>query len=255
MFSTFKARFGAPGVVAVIALVLAMVGGAYAAGGALSGKQKKEVEKIAKKISKAGPQGPEGKQGPKGDTGAVGAVGAKGDKGDKGEKGDTGAAGKSVKVTPIQVGDPGECEESGGAMVTPEGGDGVEVCNGEEGAEGSPWTAGGVLPSGKSEEGTWGASAGAEEFTPDPISFNIPLAATIAGANTHIAPNASCPGTVAEPKAAAGHFCLYVAENVGATIAIGPASGGTGVGKAGGIVAVEGTSGSYAFGTWAVTAP
>ncbi|MCW2987260.1 MAG: hypothetical protein JWM24_198, partial [Solirubrobacterales bacterium] len=43
--------FGKAGLtVGVIALVMALVGGAYAAG-ALTGKQKKEVEKIAKKFA------------------------------------------------------------------------------------------------------------------------------------------------------------------------------------------------------------
>jgi hypothetical protein len=49
MFSMFRERFGIAGVISVIALVFAMVGGAFAAGGGLSSKQKKEVKKIAKK--------------------------------------------------------------------------------------------------------------------------------------------------------------------------------------------------------------
>lgn len=65
--------FGKAGLtVAILALVLAMVGGAYAAG-ALTGKQKREVKKIAKKYAgEAGPQGKEGKQGPTGPEGPQG---------------------------------------------------------------------------------------------------------------------------------------------------------------------------------------
>jgi hypothetical protein len=68
--------FGKAGLtVAILALVLAMVGGAYAAG-ALTRKQKKEVVKIAKRYAGkdglAGAQGKEGKQGPTGQEGPPG---------------------------------------------------------------------------------------------------------------------------------------------------------------------------------------
>jgi hypothetical protein len=65
--------FGKAGLtVAILALVLAMVGGAYASG-ALTGKQKREVKKIAKRYAgKAGPQGIEGKRGPTGPEGPQG---------------------------------------------------------------------------------------------------------------------------------------------------------------------------------------
>jgi hypothetical protein len=58
--------------VAIFAIVLAMVGGAYAAG-TLTGKQKKEVRKIAKQF--AGRPGPEGKQGLPGPEGKQGPPG------------------------------------------------------------------------------------------------------------------------------------------------------------------------------------
>src|SRR3954453_22689625 len=58
----FKEPFGKAGLtVAILALVLAMVGGAWAAVG-LNGKQKKEVRKIAKTF--AGKPGVAGQQGP-----------------------------------------------------------------------------------------------------------------------------------------------------------------------------------------------
>jgi hypothetical protein len=85
--------FGKAGLtVAICALVLAMVGGAYAAG-ALSGKQKKEVEKIAKKYAgktgSAGSQGPAGPAGAKGDTGTNGKDGTNGTNGKEGTIGFT----------------------------------------------------------------------------------------------------------------------------------------------------------------------
>jgi hypothetical protein len=83
MLKRIHSRLGTAGlVVAVVALVVAVAGTAFAAGG-LTKKQEKQVVKIAKKYA--------GKQGPKGDPGPAGAQGPKGD---PGAKGDTGAAGK-----------------------------------------------------------------------------------------------------------------------------------------------------------------
>ena len=68
--------FGKAGLtVAIVALVFAMIGGAYAAG-TLTGKQKKEVEKIAKKF--AGKNGSAGLQGSSGKDGSPGAAGQPG---------------------------------------------------------------------------------------------------------------------------------------------------------------------------------
>lgn len=84
--------FGKAGLtVAILALVLAMVGGAWAAGG-LTANQKKEVTKIAKKF--AGAAGPEGKQG------LPGANGANGTNGRDGATGQTGQPGPLVETLP-----------------------------------------------------------------------------------------------------------------------------------------------------------
>lgn len=118
MFSTFRERFGVPGVIAVVALVFATASGvAYAASGGLTGKQKNEVKAIAKQYAgkngkngkagaqgpagangKEGPQGPQGVKGPagvgeKGATGSQGAAGATGPAGPQGSQGATGAQG------------------------------------------------------------------------------------------------------------------------------------------------------------------
>jgi hypothetical protein len=84
--------FGKAGLtVAICALVLAMVGGAYAAG-ALSGKQKKEVEKIAKKFAgKPGATGPAGAAGTNGTNGTPGAAGKNGTPGKEGPEGPEGS--------------------------------------------------------------------------------------------------------------------------------------------------------------------
>ncbi len=66
-------------VVGILALVLAVVGGAWAASGGLSAKQKREVKKIAQKFAgKPGPTGPAGAPGANGKDGAPGAPGLPG---------------------------------------------------------------------------------------------------------------------------------------------------------------------------------
>lgn len=61
---------------ACIALVVALGGGAYAASGGLTGKQKKEVKKIAKEVAGApGAPGAPGQAGPAGPQGSEGRSG------------------------------------------------------------------------------------------------------------------------------------------------------------------------------------
>jgi len=228
ILSRLKDRLGAngPGVtIGVIALVVALTGGAYAASGGLTGKQKKETEKIAKKVAgkpgAAGPTGPQGPAGAKGDSGAAGAAGE-------------GAAGK----------------------------DGEKGEKGEKGNEGSPWTAGGTLPPGATETGTWGGNGtGAEVGIP--ISFAIPLAGEISSAHTHFQGKAdfagacqgSLGGSLKEPKAKPGELCVYTGEQNATLTSILTPNFGTeeGAGKSGAVLNFNMPSGGYAFGSYAVT--
>jgi hypothetical protein len=270
--SKLRTRFGAPGVLAVIALVFALVGGAGAAGGGLSGKQKKEVKKIArteaKKLVGAGPAGPPGAAGPQGPPGTPGKNGA------DGAPGSPGSAGKSVVTAAEPAG--ANCAEGGTSVEVAGSGTKEYVCNGEagvegvegpEGPEGSPWTAGGTLPSNKSEFGTYSAgplpAGGAFDWAS--ISFVIPLASSVPvhymaeGA----APTTPCPGTVSDPAAAAGNMCVYqrstgfdleftVEENPEA-----PTEETTevGTGKSGVNLQFFGEEFQSARGVWVVTAP
>jgi len=165
-------------VVAIVALVVALTGAAFAAGG-LTKQQEKQVTKIAKKYAgKRGKTGPAGPQGPAGAPGAKGDTGPKGDKGDKGEKGERGERGL-------------------------------------EGFEGSPWTAGGVLPSGATETGGWSYGQSTASLILTSISFNIPLEE--APAERILAAGEStteCPGSVANPEAEPGFLCIYLQEGV-----------------------------------------
>ena len=265
--------FGTAGlIIACIALVLALTGAAFAAAG-LSGKQKKEVEKIAKKFS--------------GKPGAAGAQGPAGAAGKDGSNGAPGANGKSVTVAEIAEGEEA-CEERGGAMVRQEGSVGTEVCNGERGREGSPWTAGGTLPSGKTETGVYFVKPPeGTAFINAPLSINIPLAAplhqddscgtsghpecivhyvTLSEQQAHA--STACSGSVGAPSAAKGNLCIYEGESFGSVkqaFSVTP-NEGSGVGKAGAVLTFEfmeeePTPGNIIFlsgriqGTWAVTAP
>jgi hypothetical protein len=214
--------FGKAGlIVAVIALVLALTGAAFAAAG-LTGKQKKEVEKIAKKFA-----GKPGTQGPAGLAGAAGPKGATGPKGNQGDSGAPGATGKSVVAQPASFGSgPGECPEGGTELEVEGSGSSEVVCNGEEGQQGppgSPWPVNGTLPTGSSEEGEWSIarSVGGEEIASTAISFVIPLAADLDSSHVHFIPPATtaptgCSGTYANPGAASGNLCVFAKAMVNA---------------------------------------
>lgn len=110
MLERIHRQFGTAGlVVAVVALVAALGGGAVAATGGgplaassakksagLTSKQVKEVEKLAKKFQGTGPAGPQGQPGPKGDPGSKGEVGSRGEIGPAGPLLKTLASGDSV---------------------------------------------------------------------------------------------------------------------------------------------------------------
>lgn len=246
MFSLLRNRLGIPGVIAIIALVFAAIGGAWAAtdqGGATASAQKqpKHTKSPRGPRGKRGPQGPAGPAGPKGDAGANGEAGAQGAKGDAGATGATGATGAA-----------------GAKGAT--GATGAAGAAGAAGPEGSPWTAGGTLPAGKTETGAWvipsSTGPGAAQFS---ISFPIPLTERLSplsaeGQIIFLLPGedetATCPGTVENPRALPGHLCIYAVK--AAKLAWFP-SGTTSF--TGGVVLtyiLEG-AGASGQGSWAVT--
>lgn len=223
MFTRIHDKLGTVGlIVALVALVAALTGTAFAAAG-LTGKQKKEVKKIAQSVAKVGPAGPAGPPGAKGDTGAAG----------------------------------------------PAGKDGATGPEGPKGPEGPPGPTETTLPSGQTLTGVWGfkTDEGAGNY-PVPISFPLrvtPAPAAFETSTNYIPFGASatteCPGTVEDPEAAPGEFCLYggqeAAALTGATVdgslvntllwSMDPSSG---LIIAMGIEAPE----ARGRGTWAVTA-
>jgi Collagen triple helix repeat (20 copies) len=250
-------------VIAMLALVFAMSGGAYAATKYLITSTKQISPSVLRSLrgasGKPGPVGPAGaagvgSAGPAGAAGAAGAAGSPGAQGEKGAQGERGLRGEK----------------------------------GAKGTEGSPWTAGGTLPVGASETGTWvmgeipgGAAPGTLGLTrlSASLSFSIPLAKPIGGplceeespeCPVHIFEGttipAGCSGTVVEEsvtelKASSGNLCVWVNQNLSTVTAEqirtndveNPAT--VGVGTHGGVLRTPGGFGerAHAEGNWAVT--
>jgi hypothetical protein len=261
MFSTLRTRFGIPGVISVIALVFAMFGGAYAASNSASGGKATASAK-----AKQGPRGKTGKTGPAGPTGPQGAAGAQGPKGDAGASGAPGQDGTSVANTVEPKGV--NCKEGGTKLA---GSSTTYACNGEKGKEGSPWTAGGKLPSGATETGVWGTG----ENTPEglkyfPISYTLPLQESLDAGHAHLLKSAEtsadCPGVDAAgvPQASPGQLCVYVGPEINALVlpprkyfyeeSFNEWGWAGGSNPSGAYVPVTCSATCFVLGSWAVTA-
>jgi hypothetical protein len=238
MLSVLRKRMSYANVVATVALFFALSGGvAYAASHYLITSTKQIKPSVLKSLA--------GKPGPAGSAGVAG-VGTPGVQGPAGPVGPQGSAGSA-----------GAAGANGVGVTSEEVKKGDATCNGKDG---SPWTAGGTLPEGKTETGMWSVvttgKSGSIIVGFAPISFTIPLAAALTEGHVHLlakgaAPTVECPGTLAKPEAAAGNLCVYTFEESGGLTfaeAAGPSTGG---------VALEFISGSlteFAVGSWAVTA-
>jgi Collagen triple helix repeat (20 copies) len=239
MFLGVRRRVTFVNVVVTFVFVFALSGGAFAANKFLvtSVKQIKPsvLKQLQGKVGARGAQGAVGPQGPQGSAGVQGAVGAQGV---VGLKGDTGLQGEPGK-------------------------------NGENGKEGSPWTDHGTLPSEATETGTWAFNATNKGEAFVPVSFSIPLAEGVGQSQVHFVTRtewehggapAECPGSVEEPKATPGNFCVYESFLVNAefvTINNPKGFGGEGVAPVGGWMTFKFENEEAlrrGWGTWAVTA-
>ena len=211
MFSALRKRmrFSPATVIAGLALVFAMTGGAYAAKKYLITSTKQISPSVLKSLQgKAGPAGANGAQGAAGPAGPQGAAGV------GGAKGDAGAAGKD-----------GSAGTAGPAGATgPKGETGLKGSNGAAGAAGAtgpagPTCPGGecLLPVGATETGVWSFDMTLNSHSVLNVSISFPLRLASAPTLTWVEPSLSgtpgavtgCPGTVTEPKAETGKLCVY----------------------------------------------
>jgi hypothetical protein len=252
MFS-LRGRLSYANVVATFALVFAMSGGALAASKYLITSTKQIKPSVLSSLKgKAGPAGTSGAQGsagpggPAGPQGPVGPAGAAGGAGVKGENGTSVTSSESANAIEGHCNGTTSGGKGGSKFVSASGT--TYACNGKQG---EPWTAGGTLPSGKTETGSFLLSgefhSAVAAFAQ--ISFPIPLAQPLFGGEeggeeepcinnppsatcqvhyinpqgkeviipgvTELEAHPSCPGTAEDPKAAAGNLCVYavLAEN------------------------------------------
>jgi hypothetical protein len=250
MPARIRSRLTYANVTATLALVFAMSSGALAAKHYLISSTKQISPKVLKAL-----------KGRTGSTGPAGQTGPKGKAGPAGKQGKPGANGAGVTSRAF-AGIAGHCTQ-GGAEFTATN-DTTFACNGSEGKEGSPWTAGGTLPSGKTETGTWAFVSNAEGLIRAPLSFSIPtkepLKRTLGGAPVEllepgeedpIDTHPGCPGTVDKPEADPGVICVYAEKLEDPLYGQGPP-------RTSGVVLIFKSSSSASKtdeGTWAVTAP
>jgi hypothetical protein len=265
MFRALRRHLTPGTLIAFVALVFAITGGAFAATGggdnggspAKAGASAGDSTVVAVAAKKKAPKSTRGPAGPRGATGPTGPAGPAGATGAKGENGAVGPLG-------------------------PQGPQGTQGPEGKEGAQGEPGTSGTTgftetLPEGKTETGVWSIfykATAAEDPASSPISFAIPLserpqpAHFIGKEEGENEPHQSllipeiCKGTSAHPQAVKGNLCVFASTlinvhgftELGAkSIGVDPIAEGTTGAQL--ILASEKEGLTVASGTWAVTAP
>jgi len=268
-----KLRITPSTVIATLALLFAMTGGAYAANKYLITSTKQIKPSVLKQLTgKAGPAGPAGAAGA-GTAGAAGPAGPGGPQGPAGPGGAPGSPGASVTSSEF-AGVKEKCKEGGSEFNI--SGSKTFACNGLKGKEGPEGTFGGTnLPHAKTLRGVWGAGGFAEAGFPAAgtgaseaaVSFALPVSPSPFPSQVeYIAPGGPlpevngkqvCTGSESEPGAAEGYLCVFAntQENIsGHPAVLNPAGPGTAYG-----FVVQGLSSAKGFmemeGTWAVTAP
>jgi collagen type I/II/III/V/XI/XXIV/XXVII alpha len=181
MFDRVRKHLTPATFIALLALVFAITGGAFAATGGVGLRPSHASVSGAKATvavsrgaavaarAKAGPRGRTGARGAAGPAGKAGATGPAGAVGATGPAGATGAAGANgasgAGVTSAEFkGHRGNCKEGGTEVVSASGT--TYACNGLEGEEGTPGKngeagaihPGETLPKGASETGAWSVS-------------------------------------------------------------------------------------------------
>jgi Collagen triple helix repeat (20 copies) len=198
MFSAIgrRMRVSPATVIASLALVFAMAGGAYAASKYVITSTKQISPKVLKSL--------QGKAGPAGKNGANGTNGANGAQGPQGAQGPAGAGAQG-----------------------PAGPAGLAGATGPTGTTGFTKT----LPKGESLKGEWSLVADASEafgHVADSVSFGIPLAEAPVAHYIRVSGlepfynktenkeeerlQPACPGNAEDPKATPGNLCVYASD-------------------------------------------
>jgi hypothetical protein len=240
MFSKLHERLGTAGlIIAVVALVAALTGTAFAAAG-LNSKQKKEVKKIAKQFAgKPGAAGAKGDTGPEGKQGPVGKEGPQGKEGPEGEEGPEGPAGPFVQTVPSE-------KSLKGAWSAAQ--------NGEFSPTLTPISF--QFPVSPAPTMVIVRESGEVGFRVTPTGFTFPGDFL----SSEEAIEVFCPGTAAAPSAEPGFLCVYTTkeENLEVGFPLSALTSGWANPTAFGAsvpASVEATFESgMARGTWAVTA-
>jgi Collagen triple helix repeat (20 copies) len=265
MLSRIHQKLGTAGfIISIVALVAALGGGAWAANGGLTGKQKKEVEKIAKKYAGKpganGTNGAPGAGGPAGAKGDAGATGAEGKQGPEGKQGKEGSPWTAGGVLPA-----GKTETGTWAFTTPAPQNAVKI----------PISF--SIPLAKPLDGAHVhlvSADGSSELVLNETTFVLEEV-TPTGCGVALTP----AGTAEAPKAAPGNLCVYfteitprpnavppsetssnyiippgaVCEAVGCLPEFGGPGAGAGVSGARLEINSTDTGTRFGYGTWAVT--
>ena len=281
MFRAIRKHLTPSTLIACVALVFAVTGGAFAATGSGSGGAGGSGVKASASVTpaavvakaKAKPKTKAVARGPAGPRGATGATGPAGAAGATGAKGETGPAGAGV------TGPAGSTGATGPAGPA-----------GPQGAPGNPAEYPKVLASHQTESGTFGVSG--SSILIEAVSFPLPLAEPLTGSQVHyIFPSGeqfcasiggscvenattklgeetqtACTGNVEKPKAEPGNFCAYGATDgehgvedievfnpsIGNSLLVG--SGAFGAAAQGTDLQFKASGFGFVSGTWAVTA-
>ncbi len=196
--------------VAVVALVFAMTGGALAANKYLITSTKQIKPSVLKKLQ--GKAGPKGAQGAPGTPGVPGAQGPAGPAGPKGETGAQGPAGSGSKGEPGAKGATGATGVTGATVTGPAGVTGPEgICS----------TSACSLPSGATETGTWSAYYYGLTTPNVPIKVAISFPIRVQGVTSKAFifteeevegknfGTSGCSGTALEPVAPKDTLCVF----------------------------------------------
>jgi hypothetical protein len=234
--------------IATLALVFAMSGGAYAAGKYLITSTKQISPKVLKSLQgkagtsgaqgalgASGPAGAAGATGVQGPTGATGPQGPAGEKGEKGEKGTKGANGTNGAIHP-------------GETLPPDASETGVWLNTSTPATQQSTQLSFTIP--LAESLTWGEGLPGEPE--NQVHYINELGNEVPTVGTELASHPACPGTVERPEATPGNLCIYafVASPTGQNENItNPAHGGSGAATTGALLDAP-----ESRGTWVVTA-